>query len=620
MMRAAHVIIGAALASVIWLGLTGGVAAGYSTISGFAASDFATGFANCCDGVGPIGIAVDGTDSVYVGDFVDGYVYKFPASGGVAGPTTRLTPSPISGNPDGLAFGQEGHLYLARQSAGDIVELNPTTGGVLRTVATGVPCPTGLATDPFSGDLFVSASYCGGTVYRVSGFAGGNLASVTAYATGFSHPDGLVFGPDGSLYVSDQQTSRPLVKVAGTNAPNPGTKTVIPTTFLRNPDGLAFAQGDGSVPPRLLVNRTDGTVTAVDLRTSGTQETDIFNGGSRGDFLGQDRDGCLYITQTDRVVKITNADGTCSLTPPTAGGCMAFCGGETSRAPTTGSESTEANGGSGARTCPTARLARMQSRAGGGIPKWIVQAASKVGLSALDLYNELGSHPALSLGLKVAYGAGFLDSLVPWSETLELARKWQNPAFQAQVLDDLYATSPGARERLSEIPQVGDWCGLSQQDKVQFYGDAEAAVSGSGPSAFLLLSAGRAMVSVWEGPYGPGAAHLRLPAIAYVAGLSKPAGSRGVSRARGLNERAIETFKLALTPRRPARNRKLRGLAKLGTRLARTQPRACRSAGVAAGRVAAGELKLGSAYSDPRGTLSRIVAAADRSGARCART
>lgn len=39
--------------------------------------------------------------------------------------------------------------------------------------------------------------------------------------------------------------------------------------------------------------------------------TDAVTGGSRGDFLTVGQDGCLYATQTDRVLKVTNADGTC---------------------------------------------------------------------------------------------------------------------------------------------------------------------------------------------------------------------------------------------------------------------------------------------------------------------
>src|SRR5439155_25102700 len=71
-------------------------------------------------------------------------------------------------------------------------------------------------------------------------------------------------------------------------------------------------------PPALLANRNDGTITKIDLTTSPPTLTDIAVGGSRGDFSAVGPDGCLYVTQTDRIVKLTNADGTCSLIPTSA--------------------------------------------------------------------------------------------------------------------------------------------------------------------------------------------------------------------------------------------------------------------------------------------------------------
>lgn len=41
-------------------------------------------------------------------------------------------------------------------------------------------------------------------------------------------------------------------------------------------------------------------------------------GGSRGDFSAVGPDGCLYATQTATVIKVTNADGTCSFAPTVA--------------------------------------------------------------------------------------------------------------------------------------------------------------------------------------------------------------------------------------------------------------------------------------------------------------
>src|SRR6185369_15149398 len=42
---------------------------------------------------------------------------------------------------------------------------------------------------------------------------------------------------------------------------------------------------------------------------------DIYTGGSRGDFVTVGPSGCLFATQSDRIIRITKSDGTCSLTP-----------------------------------------------------------------------------------------------------------------------------------------------------------------------------------------------------------------------------------------------------------------------------------------------------------------
>src|SRR6059036_1720940 len=63
------------------------------------------------------------------------------------------------------------------------------------------------------------------------------------------------------------------------------------------------------------INRNGGIITKVDLTTTPPTFTDIFTGGTRGDFTAVGPDGCLYATQSDRVIKLTNADGSCSLAP-----------------------------------------------------------------------------------------------------------------------------------------------------------------------------------------------------------------------------------------------------------------------------------------------------------------
>jgi hypothetical protein len=209
--------------------------------------------------------------------------------------------------PAGLAFDQQGNLYLARQGAGDVVQLDTTNAAILRTVVSGVPLATGLATDPLSGDLFVSQIGLG-TVRRISGFLNGP-GTATLYATTGGSVDGLSFAPDGTLYAA---VSSQVGKITGTDSASPGTVTKLPVSVPLI-DGIAVS-ADPDIP-FLYGNRNDGIITKIDLAVTPPSLSNIFTGGTRGDFVAVGPDGCLYATQTDRVLKVTNADGFC-LEPP----------------------------------------------------------------------------------------------------------------------------------------------------------------------------------------------------------------------------------------------------------------------------------------------------------------
>ena len=95
-------------------------------------------------------------------DYPEGSVYIFGPQGGSTYDSGTLLTSHAGFRPAGLAFAS-GRLYLARQGTGDVVEISPQSGQILRTVATGINNATGLATDPLSGDLFVSQAGGGAT-------------------------------------------------------------------------------------------------------------------------------------------------------------------------------------------------------------------------------------------------------------------------------------------------------------------------------------------------------------------------------------------------------------------------------------------------------------------------
>jgi sugar lactone lactonase YvrE len=282
----------------------------YTAAPGVVASDVATGFPSA-GGIGPVGVTFDAAGRLYVAD--GDSVYRFGPGGGAAGPSTRLNAKPIEGRLTGLAFGRDGRLYAARRTgarSGGVIELDQDSGAVRRIVAANLPCPTGLAADPRSGDLFVSTVDCGPGVLRLAGPARG-VASVTAYVTGIA-ADGLTFDRDGTLYVAHAPDAQgaTVSRVAGTTSPNAGERR--PLAAIPGADGTALgtpATAEGT-PPFLVVNRHDGTVTRVDL-TGSPRTTDLVTGGTRGDLSAVGPDGCLYATQTDTIMKVSSASGRC---------------------------------------------------------------------------------------------------------------------------------------------------------------------------------------------------------------------------------------------------------------------------------------------------------------------
>jgi len=122
--------------------------------------------------------------------------------------------------------------------------------------------------------------------------------------------DGLTFGPDGTLWGAG---GGPVFRIEGTKATQPGAVTQV--ADVPSSDGIAVATTDGTQTDFLAVNRNDGVITKVALGTEPPVLSSILTGGSRGDFIAVGPDGCLYATQSQTIVKITRADGSCRFAP-----------------------------------------------------------------------------------------------------------------------------------------------------------------------------------------------------------------------------------------------------------------------------------------------------------------
>lgn len=71
-------------------------------------------------------------------------------------------------------------------------------------VVGGVPTPTAITVH---GDALYASSFAQNAVYKLPMLGNGLLGLATVYASGFGAPAGVVFGADGTLFVSDSHTS-----------------------------------------------------------------------------------------------------------------------------------------------------------------------------------------------------------------------------------------------------------------------------------------------------------------------------------------------------------------------------------------------------------------------------
>ena len=308
---------------------------------GWSVTSPETGFQLSNNCVGVSGTAWDAVGNLWALDYPTGNLYKFSPAGGIAGPGTLIgtvpgatPPTGLPTCPHGLAFSRDGqHLYLARQwcgGGGDVVEISMADAHIIRNVtpANSIPCATGIATDPISGDLFVtSPCQSGNDVWRIE-----NPDSGTPTLSVYSSPGraiGLNFTPDGTIWTEaypNGTSDHNIVKISGTNSPQPGMFTILSTNAPSFAGGVlpVLNPANPGSPQFLIVSNgavsgANGSVSKVDLTQNPPVITPIVTGGSGEIILNGGWDGCAYASNGDRIDRITAADGTCNFAGSSAG-------------------------------------------------------------------------------------------------------------------------------------------------------------------------------------------------------------------------------------------------------------------------------------------------------------
>ncbi|HSM02947.1 MAG TPA: FecR domain-containing protein [Acidimicrobiia bacterium] len=178
---------------------------------------------------GASGLALGPDGTVYASDD-DNLIHAITADGA---PTVEVDLNALEFegglNPNAIALDAEGSLYIAVNSAGAIIRLQPDRALPGEVIADGLDLPQGLAVGPDGIVYFMDAS---GTIYRVdpADDDAGVLAALGLEGT----QGGLAFGPDGALYAADYLGGRILrVEV-------PSGESSVCLAGIDTPRGVAF--------------------------------------------------------------------------------------------------------------------------------------------------------------------------------------------------------------------------------------------------------------------------------------------------------------------------------------------------------------------------------------------
>jgi len=300
-------------------------------LNGYTVTPFATGFAT-----GPLffsnvnyggctGVLTPAflNDSVYAPNFFNGDLFKLGLGGGAVSNADKLaTLGPTLGWP---VVGKDGRLYVTRGGTGGnfntgiVVELDPNTGAILRTLASNLTCPNSLVVDPLSGDLFFDDQCFGAGADNPSLFRLRNPSSATptleVYATLPFTPNGqIVFSPKGTIYVVSGYTQQnpPVVRVSGTNLPGPPTVTVLPGVVSNYWINIGNVGPDGEATTLITLNGGRLKLTNIATNIVTAELTENTGGGIIGP------DGCLYMPNQNALYKLTDPTGGCSFLPTNA--------------------------------------------------------------------------------------------------------------------------------------------------------------------------------------------------------------------------------------------------------------------------------------------------------------
>ena len=200
---------------------------------------------------------------LYVSSFNTDSVLRYSETTGAYVDTVVSARSGGLRTPMGVLFGHDQNLYVSSGcfadqggkggSHADVLQYDGTTGSFLSDFADSnqLTSPRGIIFGP-DGNLYVADGYGAGTIARYNGTTGAFIDDfVPTGSGGLSHTVGLVFGPDGAadgkldLYVCAADTNS-ILRYDGTTGAFKGVFVPSGSGGLTTPQGLAFGP-DGNL-------------------------------------------------------------------------------------------------------------------------------------------------------------------------------------------------------------------------------------------------------------------------------------------------------------------------------------------------------------------------------------
>ena len=243
--------------------------------------------------------------------------YRFGSTGGTVSNANKLSNlGQTLGTPE---IGKDGSIYVTRGATtgnfttGAIYQIDPMTGATIRTVASNLTCPAGLAVDPLSGDLFFDDACSGAGSDNPSIFRISNPSERHADRVGLR--DAAAVGQ--RLDVVSRRTARCTSSWAIYNTVSAGhacrrhqhvAAAVDHARHRRHVDllghrGRDAAERCGQVADRVGMRRRSISSTS---RRNPPTVTKLLNSPTSSGVIGPD--GCLYTSASDTVFRMSKAE------------------------------------------------------------------------------------------------------------------------------------------------------------------------------------------------------------------------------------------------------------------------------------------------------------------------